>query len=429
MRDTAPTPQSRPGRQRMDPIMTDEYPEFRTVLRGYDPAQVEEILDEVFAALEEAVKGGDQAKADVVRLTAEHERTRTALQGDLEQAQARATQLEQVAREAPATFENLGSRIGSMLSVADEEASEIRRNAREEAEALRNEAQAAAMSTRMETDHYVERLRAAAEEDAATITEQAQQAAAALRAEAERDAAGIRERTAALYGEAQTSTEARRAELDRSTAERRQQADAQHAALLAEHEEQLRAARARVVAVETTARERLMHHVEHREQVRAKVREVRTQLTALIGPAAGDDRDETDMAEEAEEAGQAVPVVAARPAPPEPPAQPADAPEPADATEPAAAAEPTPEAPVVETPAAEAPDAETFDVTGDDRSEPATHEHEPVAQSESGVVPQSARRRHPVETPDGDDESFEGEPWAREGEEPPRRRWSLSSRR
>ncbi len=409
--------------------MTDEYPEFRTVLRGYDPAQVEEILDEVFAALDEAVKVADGTKADLSRLKVEHDRARAALQQSLDQAQGRVAQLEQSAGGAPATFENLGTRIGAMLSAADEEASDIRRKAREEAQRVHDEVQAAALTTRAETDHHVERQRAAAEKDAAALVEHAQRAAAALRGDAERDAADVRQQTAALYAEAETSTAARRSELDRSVAERREQADAEHAARLAEHDAQLSDVHARAEAVEAHAAERVSLHAEHREQVRTRVSEMRAQIAGLLGspadagaveshgesgPAPDGQNNSSPVADEESGREQAAPPPSAPPAA-----------EPPVVGRPAAPS--TTEPPTTE-PQATEPQATEPQATQEQPPESGYEAAAPPSRYAFGVVPQGAQHPPVKEPADGDDESFEGEPWARDNDEPARRRW-LSSKR
>ena len=38
------------------------YPEFRTVRRGYDPDEVEQVLDELYTSLNDAVRQGGGAR-------------------------------------------------------------------------------------------------------------------------------------------------------------------------------------------------------------------------------------------------------------------------------------------------------------------------------------------------------------------------------
>ena len=92
--------------------MSDQSNTFKTVMRGYDPAEVDRRLEELSAA--------------VSSLT--------------QQRDGLATRVQELHESAPATteppsYEHLGERVGKILSLADSEATELRNRAREEAEA------------------------------------------------------------------------------------------------------------------------------------------------------------------------------------------------------------------------------------------------------------------------------------------------------
>ena len=101
-------------------------------MRGYDPSEVEQRYAEISKALVAAGRRPPTAPSSSTAAAAntwlkeslaEQER---AADADLEDAQHRA---------AAPSFGDLGQRIGRILTLADEEASEIRRTAAEDAEA------------------------------------------------------------------------------------------------------------------------------------------------------------------------------------------------------------------------------------------------------------------------------------------------------
>ena len=107
------------------------YPEFRTVRRGYDPDQVEQVLDDLYASLNDAVQDAEH-QAAALRSA---QRSQEQLRQDLADAERRIAELERHRAGGPApSFENLGSRIGEILEAATAEAAEITRRAREEAQ-------------------------------------------------------------------------------------------------------------------------------------------------------------------------------------------------------------------------------------------------------------------------------------------------------
>ena len=118
--------------------------QFRVVLRGYDPADVDRVLGELDARLTGA------------------EREARALRGQLEQAQLSPEEGPAEAAPvaapvaAPATFEHLGARVGQILELAEQEAAELRDAARAELEAVHKDAEQAAVAVRVEADRYGE---------------------------------------------------------------------------------------------------------------------------------------------------------------------------------------------------------------------------------------------------------------------------------
>lgn len=272
------------------------FPEFRTVRRGYDPEQVEDVLDELYTSLSDAVRDAeDQAS----RLKAA-EHARDELSAALTEAKHRITELEKRPAAGGASFESLGSRIGDILAAAAAEASEITRRAREEAQAVHDESEATAVTSRAETDHYASDVRNRAETEAKGIKERA-------RAEAERILADARvlretqhradveayERLATELADRQAHAEA---EFARVTAAQEQRLalltaqidgrgeELQGARDRAEAEAQKRLAEARAEADGIVAEARRIREeaMEHRARVRAQLADVRERLARAV---------------------------------------------------------------------------------------------------------------------------------------------------
>ncbi len=102
---------------------SDRYPEFRTVRRGYDPDEVERVLDELYTALDDAAPGRTEQTAKARRRGASSRSSR--------QPWPRPSGGSPRSRAGPrrptASFESLGSRISEILAGAAAEAAEITR--------------------------------------------------------------------------------------------------------------------------------------------------------------------------------------------------------------------------------------------------------------------------------------------------------------
>jgi len=137
--------------------MSDEYPRFRTVLRGYDPTDVQEVLDELYSALKDAVEQIEELNDRENRQGAAVD----ALNAQLEASNDRARALESELRStAVSTYQSLGTRIASILASAEEEAVEIRERALEEAELARQGAKTAAEALQREMEESAVQRRA-----------------------------------------------------------------------------------------------------------------------------------------------------------------------------------------------------------------------------------------------------------------------------
>src|SRR6476661_2869825 len=116
------------------PLSDDEQPSgFDVVLRGYDRRQVDDYLDRVEAALNDA----DARHAeDAQRLTA--------LESQVVDMHERLADAERRAEGRPEPVPVVGDRIAAMLRLADEEAAAMRAAARDEADRLLASAKEAA---------------------------------------------------------------------------------------------------------------------------------------------------------------------------------------------------------------------------------------------------------------------------------------------
>lgn len=157
------------------------YPEFHTVRRGYDPDEVEQVLDDLYTSLNDAVGVAEARATATATLRAEQQELKDALAS----AQRRIAELEShPAGGGEASFQSLGARISEILEAATAEAAEITRRATADAQALHDESEASAVTTRAETDHYASDTRVRAEREAGQITEQARSEAAQILDEA-----------------------------------------------------------------------------------------------------------------------------------------------------------------------------------------------------------------------------------------------------
>ena len=250
-------------------------PPFRSVLRGYDPEQVRSAMDE----LQSSIVTARRIAADrTIELTRAEEQLARA-NHELDEAAARIVELQQRPAQAPNPGGDVGSRIGSILALANEEAEELRAAGREEARRQREEADAAIARSRAEAERDVDQLRRNADQEANRIVEEARRQVAELRAEAERD-------TQARRAEALAMVESHRAKAD---------AVAAFGAQLAEHAERLRLAQARVEQlayeeaslVEGQAKEDADRIEQERKSQLAAVDARRESITAQLGTVDG----------------------------------------------------------------------------------------------------------------------------------------------
>lgn len=185
--------------------MTDT-PDFRIVLRGFDPVQVQAHLDD--------------------------------LTGEVAALRARLENAEQDVPAEPVGFEHLGARMLQILTLAEQEAGELRESATAEAEQLRTETEQDASLARDQVALEVQTRRADADAEIRDLLDAARLAAQETREEADREAAALRHEAASLVEEQRAVATAASLELEQSLAQRRATADDEHADRMSRHQSQ-----------------------------------------------------------------------------------------------------------------------------------------------------------------------------------------------
>ncbi len=117
-----------------------ETPTFKTVMRGYDVTEVDRAIADFAKKLAQAEATISENAAELTRLQSSSNR----LHQDIEEYRSKAAVLEDELHNSSPTFEDLGKRVGQILSLAQAESDEMLTNARAEAETLTNETAAAA---------------------------------------------------------------------------------------------------------------------------------------------------------------------------------------------------------------------------------------------------------------------------------------------
>lgn len=219
---------------------------FRSVLRGYDPAQVDQWRAENAGALEQARQEAAERTVEVSQLKAAMSRLQE--EGSQTARELQALKDEQRKAAAP-TFADLGERIGAILTMADEEATEIRNAAQVEAQTLAGTSRLAADQARADADRYAEDVRTGADAQAAQVVEKARQQADAILDDADREASARREEAEAFYEHQRARAAASAADFEATLGQRRDKAAAEFSAQMAAHEKALAEAQDRAASL------------------------------------------------------------------------------------------------------------------------------------------------------------------------------------
>ena len=216
--------------------MTDPNAHFRSVLRGYDPAQVDQLVHELSQAAAAAQQEAGERTIQVSKLEA----AAGQLQSEIERyaQQLRAMEEAQTKAAAP-TYAGLGERIGSILALADKEAAEMRTRAQADAANHHALADESAHATRQSADDYATETRSAVDADVARILEDAKRHADSLLDDADREAMARREEAEAVYERARAKSAAAAVDFETTLAARREASALELVAEIAAAEQQL----------------------------------------------------------------------------------------------------------------------------------------------------------------------------------------------
>ena len=230
--------------------MTETENQFRVVLRGYDPAQVDRRMYELGEAAGQTQHELDQLAVRVRELSEERDR---ALQRAAEQ-----TVTVEPAEQEPPTFTHLGERVGQILTLAEEEAEEIRSRAAAELDSERQALAETTTRTREEADRYAANRRSDADTEAARILEDARRTADERIDAADRDAAARLQEAEAVYEDQRARAAKAAADFETTLASRRKSAEQEFTQQMAETQRRLEEAerfleKARGEAEATTA--------------------------------------------------------------------------------------------------------------------------------------------------------------------------------
>jgi len=216
--------------------MTDSNAHFRSVLRGYDPAQVDQHVHELAQAAAAAQQEAGERTIQVSKLEA----AQIQLKSEIERHAQRARAMEEAQMKAAApTYAGLGERIGSILALADKEASEMRTRAQTDAANHHALADESALATRQNADDYATETRSAVDAEVARILEDAKRHADSLLDDADREAMARREEAEAVYERARAKSAAAAVDFETTLAARRDTSALEFAAELTAAEQQL----------------------------------------------------------------------------------------------------------------------------------------------------------------------------------------------
>jgi hypothetical protein len=228
--------------------MNESNAQFRSVLRGYDTAPVDQHVRDLTQAAVAARREAGELSIQVSKLEAGQRQ----LTNDVEAHAARAHALEEAQKKAAApTYLDLGQRIGSMLMLADEEGNELRTRAQADAETHHALADESARATRESADGYATETRSAADAEAARVLEDSRRRADSILDDADRQATARREEAEAVYERARAKSAAAAADFETTLATRRDTSAQEFAVQVAAAEQQLAAIQQRSEQIRT----------------------------------------------------------------------------------------------------------------------------------------------------------------------------------
>ena len=259
--------------------MTDSNAHFRSVLRGYDPAQVDQHVHELAQAAAAAQQEAGERTIQVSKLEA----ASAQLQAELERQAQRARDVAEAQSKAAApTYAGLGERIGSILTLADKEADEMRTRAQADAAHHHALADESALATRQKADDYATETRSTVDSEVARILEEAKRHADSLLDDADRQAMARLEEAEAVYERARAKSAAAAVDFETTLAARRETSALELLAEISAAEQQLGAVQARSEEIHNES-ERAQHEAASRSA--QQLEQATTQALTLVAEA------------------------------------------------------------------------------------------------------------------------------------------------
>jgi len=231
-------------------MMSQVNPAFRTVMRGYEPNEVDKALGDLRKALEQA---RSEAATHGVNVTKLQTHVAALEEGLTTEKQRSALFASEQAQKAEPTFTDFGTRVGKILSLAGDEAKDLVNKAKTEADTLTKESTAAAEQARGAADRYAAETRSKADADAAKIVEAARQQADEILDSADREATTRREEAEAVYEHQRARAAAAAADFEKTLADRRDKSAAEFSAAMQAHQDALAVVQERQSASEAEA--------------------------------------------------------------------------------------------------------------------------------------------------------------------------------
>jgi DivIVA domain-containing protein len=268
--------------------MTQQNAAFRTVMRGYEPGEVDRAIAELRKALDQSrAEGGDTSVA-LTKLRSQVAQLEEQANG----YRLRLAALEQEQKDFTAvpSYADLGARIGKILKLAEDEATDLVAKAKAQAEKLFIEAQAAADTTRTSADRYAADITNKTDAESTHILEVAKRQSDEILDYADREATARREEAEAVYEHQRARAAAAAADFEKTLADRRDKAAVEFANQMQVNEQAIVRAQERQAALDTEAdrtlaeakeqadlhlkgaREEAGHHVESARLTAEKIR-------------------------------------------------------------------------------------------------------------------------------------------------------------
>jgi cell division septum initiation protein DivIVA len=252
-----------------------QIPGFRTVLRGYDPTEVDRAIGDL-------CKARDQARGEAADSALTLNKAQAAvsqLEEQLASYRTRLAKLESAKDEQP-SFSDIGARIGRMLALAEDEAGELRSRAKSEADRLIAEATAEAEQLTGNAERHSRDVISKSDTEAARILEAAKRQADEIVDYADREAVARREEAEAVYEAHRARAAAAAAEFEQNLADRREQAAEELSAQTLANEQAIARLQQRHDSIEQEAEELLAGAKEQSEAILKSARDEAVQHIA-----------------------------------------------------------------------------------------------------------------------------------------------------